>query len=230
MMPLTRVRPKALLPFAQGTLVDQAVARVRSATSRIAVNVHHGRGHVEEHLSARVHLSVEPELLGTAGAVGNLAPWVAQDDLVVVNADTWCPVDLSPVVDGWDRERVRVVVHGEDDLTPHSRIVASLYPSAVVHALAPEPSGLYEVCWAPRHARGHLDVVRSDGPFVDCATPRSYLTACLTAGSGRSQIGSGAVVEGTTVRSVVWPGARVWPGEVVVDGIRTDAGITVLVR
>jgi mannose-1-phosphate guanylyltransferase/MurNAc alpha-1-phosphate uridylyltransferase len=42
-------------------------------------------------------------------------------------------------------------------------------------------------------------------------------------------IGAGAVVEGSVVRSVVWAGATVAPGEVLVDAIRAE-GRTVLVR
>lgn len=231
MAPLTRVRPKALLPFGQVTLVDQALARLRPVASRLAVNAHHGAAQMEEHLGRRVHVSLEEEqALGTAGALGQLAPWVGDDDLVVVNGDTWCPVDLAGLAETWDRRRVRVVIHAEDSLSPRSRIVASFYPSPVVQSFAARPSGLFEVCWAPLQASGELDVVRWDGAFVDCGTPRSYLTACLTAGRGHSQIGRDAVIEGSVVRAVVWPGARVWPGEVLVDAIRTDAGITVLVR
>jgi ADP-glucose pyrophosphorylase len=40
-------------------------------------------------------------------------------------------------------------------------------------------------------------------------------------------VGAGAVVEGQVERSVVWPGARVEAGEVLVDAIRTTAGRTV---
>ena len=39
-------------------------------------------------------------------------------------------------------------------------------------------------------------------------------------------VGEGAVVEGSLVRSVVWPGARVGPDERLVDTIRAD-GLTV---
>ena len=43
-------------------------------------------------------------------------------------------------------------------------------------------------------------------------------------------IGAGAVVEGRVERSVLWPGARVEPGEVLRDAVRTPGGLTVLVR
>lgn len=231
MSPLTRLRPKPLLPFGRITLVDHAISRLRACSDRLAVNVHHHREPMEAHLGDRVHLSFEPdEARGTAGAVGHLAGWVDGADLAIVNGDTWCPGDLAEVEAGWDRERVRVVVAGDAVLEPTSRIVASFMPWSVVASMPTEPAGLYEVCWAPAAEAGTLDVVGWEGPVIDCATPRDYLTANLAAWRGQSVIGDRARVEGTVVRSVVWPDATVWASEVLVDAIRTDGGITVLVR
>ncbi len=231
MRPLSRLRPKPLLPFTNTTLVDHAIARVRSATSAVAVNVHHHRDQMEAHLGARVHLSVEDRAgLGTAGAVSHLRSWSDGRDLLVVNSDTWCPGDLGDLATSWDRERVRLVVAGRPELEPTSRIVASFLPGGVVESLPPGPAGLYEVCWRPEAEAGRLEVVGWHGPIVDCATPRDYLTANLLAARGHSVVGTGAVVEGRIERCVVWPGARVAPSEVLVDAVRTDRGVTVLIR
>jgi ADP-glucose pyrophosphorylase len=43
-------------------------------------------------------------------------------------------------------------------------------------------------------------------------------------------VGEGASVQGAVVRSVVWPGARVVEGEVLVDAVRAGRTVTVLVR
>ena len=64
--PLTRLRPKALCPVGAVPLVDRAIERLGEVTSDVAVNVHHGREQVEDHLAGRVHLAVEEVLLGTA--------------------------------------------------------------------------------------------------------------------------------------------------------------------
>ncbi len=40
-------------------------------------------------------------------------------------------------------------------------------------------------------------------------------------------VGPGAVVDGTLVRSVVWPGGKVGRGEVLVDAIRVGETLTV---
>jgi hypothetical protein len=65
---------------------------------------------------------------------------------------------------------------------------------------------------------------------LDCGTPARYLAANLAASGGAAVIGAGARVEGTVVRSVVWPGARVWPSEELRDAIRVADQVTVLVR
>ena len=41
-----------------------------------------------------------------------------------------------------------------------------------------------------------MEVVRHDGPFVDCGTPAQYLAANLAASGGESVVEPGAVVDG----------------------------------
>jgi NDP-sugar pyrophosphorylase family protein len=229
--PLTLVRPKALCPVGNVPLVDLAIDRVRSVVAGVAVNVHHGRAALEEHLGERVHLSVEEgEALGTAGALGQLRQWVDGRAALVVNSDAWCPGSLEGFVQGWDGERVRLLLAGDDALTPRSRIAGALLPWSEVAWLAAEPSGLYERSWRPAQAEGRLEVVRHDGPFVDCGTPAQYLTANLAASGGASVVGERAVVAGELDRSVVWSGAVVWPGESLSCAIRATETMTVLVR
>lgn len=240
--PLTHVRPKPLCPVGNVPLLDLALARARTATTAVAVNVHHGRDAIVAHLAelsrgplGPVHVSVEEdEALGTAGALGHLRPWIDGRGVLVLNSDTWAPGDLREVVEGWDRERVRLLVADDDRIrpaeSPRSRLAGALMPWSEVTCLDPVPSGLWEASWRAQHAAGRLDVVRWDGPCLDCGTPARYLAANLADSGGASVVGDGAVVEGTVERVVVWPGARVRRGEAVVDGVRTDDGVTVLVR
>jgi mannose-1-phosphate guanylyltransferase/MurNAc alpha-1-phosphate uridylyltransferase len=188
---------------------------------------------------------VEPgQARGTAGALGLLRDWLDGRAVLVVNGDSWSTGSLAPLVEGWDGERIRVLVHGEPVFGPRSPVVASLLPASAVAGLGPEPSGLYEVCWRPAQAAGRLEAVGGDGRFVDCGTPASYLHANLLAGPVTapdakvsdgavvldSVIGAGAVIEGEVRSSVVWPGARVSPGERLERAVRADDGVTVLVR
>ena len=228
--PLTRLRPKALCPVGNVPLVDLALERVRPAVEAVAVNLHHGRRTLDRHLADDVHRSVEEELLGTAGALGRLRGWIAGRGTLVVNADAWCPGSLAGFAGGWDGERIRLLVPGDDTLRPDSRIAGALMPWADVAALEPVPSGLYEVSWRPAVDEGRVEVVRHDGPFVDCGTPRQYLEANLQASGGESVVEPGAVVEGELDRCVVWNDAQVAPGERLSCCIRARGRITVLAR
>lgn len=229
--PLTLLRPKALCPVGNVALVDLAIERLAGAVGEVAVNVHHGRDAMAAHLGDRAHLSIEHgRALGTAGALGHLREWLGGRAALVVNSDAWCPGSLAGFVQGWDGERVRLLVAGGDELTPRSRIAGAVMPWSELSMLRAEPSGLYEASWARASAEGRVEVVRHDGPFVDCGTPAQYLEANLLSSGGASVVGEGAVVEGSLDRCVVWPGAIVWPGEQLTRAIRADAVTTVLVR
>jgi NDP-sugar pyrophosphorylase family protein len=229
--PLTRHRPKALCPVGGRALVDLAVERVREVTDAVAVNVHHGREAMLGHLGDHVHVSLEePVALGTAGAIGALRGWLDGRAVVVVNADTWCPGGLQALLEGWDGERIRVLVAGDGPLDDSSLIAGSLLPGAVAAGLASEPAGLYEAVWRDALAAGRLETVAHTGPFVDCGTPASYLTANLAASGGASVVDPAARVQGRVVRSVCWEEAEVRPDEVLTDAIRFSRRGTVLVR
>ncbi len=231
--PLTLLRPKPLCPVGDRPLLDWALEALRGATSQVAVNVHHGRELIAEHLGSSpdpVHVSPEEDqALGTAGAVGNLRGWLDGRGALVVNADTWHRADLCRFVEGWDGERVRLLTPTPGPFGPGSAVVASLLPWSVARRLEAVPSGLWETVWHGELAAGRLETLHHDGTVIDCGTPADYLRANLTWSGGASVVGDGATVEGTLVRSVVWPGSRVGPTEHLVDAIRAGPR-TVLVR
>jgi N-acetyl-alpha-D-muramate 1-phosphate uridylyltransferase len=235
--PLTWVRPKALCPVGDRPLVDHALARVEAVVGtgpdRVAVNAHAHRHQLAAHVAGRAFLSVEePLALGTAGAVAQLRPWLDGRPVLVVNGDAWAPGHLRSLVEGWDGERVRVLVASDPALPlgPPTRVLGSLLPPRDVAALPAGVSGLTTVCWGPAAAAGRLEQVGGLRPFVDCGRPGDYLEANLAASGGGSVVGQGAEVAGTLERSVVWPGGVVRPGEHLVDAVRVGDWLTVLVR
>lgn len=233
--PLTWERPKVLCPVGGVALLDLALDRLRPTGAALVVNAHHHAEQLEAHLGPvldrEVRLSVEqPEALGTAGAIGRLRPWIDGRPVLVTNADAWSTADLRLLLDGWDGERVRVLVHGPAAFGPRVELVATLLPAAVAASLPATPSGLYELVLRDAARAGALEVFGDDTPFLDCGTPERYLAANLRATNGFSSIGADAVVRGIVRESVVWDGATVDEHEVLVHAIRTSAGRTVLVR
>ena len=230
--PLTLLRPKPLCPVNNVPLVDHALELTAAVTDRIAVNVHHGRDLLEMHLAGRVHLSIEEgEALGTAGAVGQLRDWIGGRDVLVVNGDSWHDAPLRTLVQGWDAERIRLLVVDDPeraDFDGRWRFAgASLMPWADASSLAAEPSGLYEMLWGTARDAGRLELVPSDGAFFDCGTPSEYLAANLYASGGDSVVGAGADVAGTLERCVVWPFGVVRDSETLSECIRAGRDTTV---
>lgn len=237
LVPLTELVPKALCPVANRPLLDHALERLAAHTEELAVNVHHHRDQMLEHLEGRsgdrpVHVSVEEhEALGTAGGVAKLADWLDGRDVLVANADAWGTDRLDRLVTGWDHRAVRLLVSratAAPDFEGMWRFAGvSLMPWSDVEALAVEPSGLYEALWRRAQAEGRIELVPSLGVSIDCGTPRDYLAANLVASGGGSVIGAGAEVMGRVERSVVWPGARVAADEHLRYAIRLPDGRTV---
>lgn len=233
--PLTSLRPKPLCPVGDRALLDWSLEAVAPLGLDVAVNVHHGADQIVDHIETMArrvvtHVSHEEDTpRGTAGAIGVLRDWLDGRGALVVNADTWHRADLADFVSGWDGERVRLLTSSPLPFGPGSGVVASIVPWLAAERLTQEPAGLWEVLWHRELSAGRLDAVHHSGVVIDCGTPADYLAANLTWAGGRSVIGEGASVEGSVTRCVVWPGAVVSAGEVLVDAVRADT-LTVLVR
>ena len=237
--PLTDIRPKPLCPVGNVPLVDAAIAHVCTVTHDVAVNVHHHRQRMQEHLAPLgVHVSVEePEPLGTAGAIGQLRSWIDGRPTLIHNSDAWhAATDLADLlVDGWDGERIRllVVAPAARAWRPTSPMApSSPAPASTRGATSPSSSRNRPDCgrsvWRGADAAGRIELIPFDGPWFDTGTPSTYLAANLAASDGDSVIAPDADVQAAgddIVRSVVWPGAIVAAGERLHEQVRAaDAG------
>ena len=238
--PLTWERPKALCPIGASTLLDLALAHLTSLgleAGSIAVNAHHLAPSIVEHVGEKAHVSIEPVLLGTGGALGHLRAWIDGRSVVLVNADAVHDASVGAVLDGWDGERLRFLALGGSAgrrlrLDRRLGLLAVVIPWAAVATLPDAPCSISDELWTPWERAGRVEIVTSTEPvrFFDCGTPASYLRANLWESGGASVVGEGGVVHGAVERCVVWPGAVVASGERLHDAIRTTAGRTVLVR
>jgi MurNAc alpha-1-phosphate uridylyltransferase len=169
LVPLTDLRPKALCPVGDRSLLDRALDRLTalgiSGPDRVAVNAHHHAGQVAAAVRDHAHLSVEqPEALGTAGALGALRPWIADRNVLVCNADAYLAGGtLGPLLGGWSGERPRLLVvkdPARGDFGDWRFAGISLLPAAIAARLEPTPSGLYEVVWRDAEERSEQRLLR----------------------------------------------------------------------
>ncbi|WFE29515.1 NTP transferase domain-containing protein [Solwaraspora sp. WMMD791] len=224
--------------------------------ARVAVNACYLGEQVVAHVGDRAHLSVEPgSPLGTSGGVGRLRSWIDGRGVLVGNADGYLAhpdappgADIAALLDGWDGDTVRLLGQRLTDpaetggFAGHRFAGFSLLPWRYVSRLSAEFGNLVRTVWRPAEAAGELEVVTFDGTYLDTGTPRDYLaanlhaagdaslvdpTATVTGLVDRAVIGAGAVVHGSAVRSVVWPGARVAPDEQLTGTIRVGTDLTV---
>jgi NDP-sugar pyrophosphorylase family protein len=202
--PLTEVRPKALCPVGNVTLLDRALARIAglglAGPAAVAVNACHLAEQVVTAVGTRARLSVEPGApLGSSGGVSRLRPWIDGRAVLVANADAYLASsrppgpDVSALLDGWDGDTVRLLgVPAGDRAGEFGRYRfagLSLLPWAWVRDLSSEPSHLVHTVWRPAETADALTVVAFDGTYLDTGTPADYLSANLDA-AGRAPTGA----------------------------------------
>ncbi len=108
--PLTSLLAKPLLPVAGRPVAMHTIDILHRAGCETAVNLHHLAGSVRRGLASEaaargidLTFAVEPDLLGTLGAVINLRDFLAEgDDIVLVNGDSLC---RWPIRDALARHR-----------------------------------------------------------------------------------------------------------------------------
>ena len=101
--PHTDALPKALFPVAGRPVLERMIHRLKQAgCNAVAVNAHHLAGQIDAYLRSTdfgvpVQVSIEPEILGTGGAIRRLANFWDAQPFLVVNADIVTDIDLAAV-------------------------------------------------------------------------------------------------------------------------------------
>lgn len=111
MAPLTRDRPKPLIPVAGRCLLDHALDLVAGAgVQRTVVNAHYLSDQIVAHLAHRpVAVSVEaPQILDTGGGLRQARPFLGQGPVFTLNTDMVWRGDnpLTRLAAGWDPLRM----------------------------------------------------------------------------------------------------------------------------
>jgi len=137
--PLTAERPKCMVSVGDRPVLQRNIEWLRDGgVTDLAVNLHYFPEVVRRHfgtgdgVGVSLHYSIEPVLLGTAGAVRNLRTWLDEDDFLVVYADNLIALDLAEFVRAHCQSRATATValywreevqaSGVAELTPSGRV------------------------------------------------------------------------------------------------------------
>jgi mannose-1-phosphate guanylyltransferase len=238
--PLTDLCAKPLVPVGDRPALDHVLDHLRAAgVGRFVVNAHHHLDQLRAFAEGRpgLALSVEPDLLGTAGGIANAGPLLGDRDVLVWNGDILADIDVQALVAA-HRGLATLVVQplgrgeGSVGLDAAGRIVRLRQErfgdearggqflgihvlGAELRRLLPGQGGLIEDVYVPALARGEtLGAFLFERPWHDIGSVTSYLEANVAWLARRGLacwIGpGGAVAKGITVDgSVVGGGATV---------------------
>lgn len=132
LQPLTVRCPKPLLPLMLRPMLEHVLEQLRRfGVQEVVINLHHQAEQLRQWLGdgsrwqLQLHLSHEPDILGTAGAIKRVAAWLQGTPFVVINADVLTDIDLQEVW-RWHSERaamVTMVVRPEPAVRQYGAVV-----------------------------------------------------------------------------------------------------------
>lgn len=104
LLPHTRVLPKPLFPIGGRPAIDILIRQLAvQGCNDIIINTHHLHGHIEnfirrQHYPVAVTTRFEPEILGTGGAIRNVADFMGNRSFLVINSDIFTDIDVGAVM------------------------------------------------------------------------------------------------------------------------------------
>ncbi len=126
--PLTSNRPKPLVPVGNRPIIHRTITWLKShGVDEIVVNAHHHRNQIRNYLDGgrpygmKIHISEEPEILGTGGGIRKTRWFWDDEPFVVVNGDILTDIDLSSAY-RIHRERNDLVTLVLHDFAPFNQI------------------------------------------------------------------------------------------------------------
>jgi NDP-sugar pyrophosphorylase family protein/aminoglycoside/choline kinase family phosphotransferase len=103
LLPFTKTTPKALFPVAGRPLLHIIILRLQQAGCKaVIINTHHLYKKIDSYLAPQnyaipVVTRYEPEILGTGGAIKNVADFWDDHPFMVINSDILTDIDLKKV-------------------------------------------------------------------------------------------------------------------------------------
>lgn len=241
--PLTEWLPKPMLPIANRPFLEHQIDHLREhGIDRVILSCGYLPGPIRDHFGDRLEYAVEPQPLGTGGAIRFSAEGIDQT-FVVCNGDVLTDLDLTALVSQHRRRgaRATIALHRVDDASAYGlvrtdadgRVTAFIEKpppgeadvdtiNAGTYVLEPGVLELIEPGRAvsverevfPRMIGQGLYASVDEGRWRDIGTPESYLAANLERMPQGGLIDPLAMVEPTAdvTESVVGAHARIGGG------------------
>jgi mannose-1-phosphate guanylyltransferase len=241
--PLTYETPKPMLPVMNRPFLEHQVEHLRShGVDRIVLACGYRPDAIRAHFGDALEYVVEPEPLGTGGAIAFAARGIGET-FVVANGDILTDLDVTALV-GFHRERsarMTIALHPVADPSRYGVVVTDREGAVTAFVEKPAPGTLdsntinagtyvvepdvldlvpsgrtvsveYDVF--PRLAGAGLHARSFTGYWRDIGTPESYREANVERLPEGGLIDPSAVVaaDASVTRSVVGPGCRVEAG------------------
>jgi mannose-1-phosphate guanylyltransferase len=131
--PLTDTCPKPLVPLMLQPMLGHLLAQLRAYdVQEVVINLHHHADQLRQWLGdgrqwglQRLHMSHEPDMLGTAGAIKKMETVLRDAPFCLINADVLADVDLAAAWQ-WHRQRqasVTMVVRPDPEAHRYGPVV-----------------------------------------------------------------------------------------------------------
>ena len=241
--PLTFSTPKPMLPIANRPFLEHQIAHLRAhGIDRVVLACGYRPDAIRAHFGDELEYVVEPQPLGTGGAIAYAARGLSET-FVVANGDVLTDLDLSALVRFHrDREaRMTLALHPVEDPSRYGVVVTAADGAVTAFLEKPAPGtapavtinagtyvvepGVLDLIPAGRPVSVEYEVFpllvgaglhaqSSDGYWRDIGTPESYLAANLERMPAGGLVDPSAQVDpaADVTGSVVGPGCRVEAG------------------
>jgi len=152
MDPLSRVRPKGLMPFWGKPLLDHTLELLAEwGVGEVVINLHHcpsafldfARGRNTS--VPRINFSFEPEILGTAGALRRAAWFTGDEPFWIVNSDVVAELSPTPFLDVYRRHHPAAVLWLEPSAGPRT-VEAHDGLITCFRSRSPQAAGTFTFC------------------------------------------------------------------------------------
>lgn len=202
--PMAPIAGRPFLEILLASLAGKGVTRAVLSLGHLAETVieHFGRRHGDCFAGIALAYCVEPEPLGTGGALRAALQHVHGDAALVVNGDTYLDLELGALAQRWQRDhRPLIVARAVDDTARFGRLVteglalrgfaekAAAGPGTVNTGHYLLPRTLLDRCkladpfsfeidfLMPRVDELAFEVFMTAGEFIDIGVPADYLRA-----------------------------------------------------